>query len=63
MAEKTKKTLKEVLDEKSDKLLKEWAERNKKVVWLGNDSRSKVKQEVSDALRWAYDLAKNRYSK
>lgn len=55
--------LSEVLEDKAEELVGVWAYRNKDKLWLGGPSRQKVKDEITEALRWAYGLAKKRYSK
>lgn len=54
--------LSEVLDDKAEELVGVWAYRNKDKIWLGGPSRQKVKDELIEALRWAYGMAKKKYT-
>lgn len=60
---KVKRKLSDILEEKAVELISVWAERNKNTLWLGGPSRELVKDEIVEALRSAYDLAKNKYNK
>lgn len=55
-----KKTLQQYADDEADKLIAKWADRNKTVVWLGAKSRTLIKSEVSEAIKSAYKLAKDK---
>lgn len=43
--------------------MEKWAYRNKNHVWIGHNSREKMRDEMVEQMRWAYGLAKNKYSK
>lgn len=61
--EKKVRKLSDILEEKSAELVDKWAYRNRNNVWLGGPSRNMVRDEVAEAMRWAYELAKKKYHK
>lgn len=57
------RTLTDILDTHASELMEKWAYRNKNRVWVGHNSREKMREELIEQMRWAYNLAKDKYTK
>lgn len=64
MTQRTKvpRKLDDVLQEVAQARVNVWAERNREYVWLGANSRAQMVDEIKSDLRWAYELAKKKYT-